>query len=502
MKTMRVPIAATMAAALALGTVPAAYAVDDGAVDISDVLEGSVSLSGALPQEATAADAPVTLSAMAASAASTEAVDISKAKVSGIKSAYTYTGSAIKPKPVVKVAGKVVPSDSYKVTYSHNKRVGRAAVVITGVGTAKGAVTRGFDIIPRSTSLKKVTAVGAGAEVTWKRRSVQVDGYQIAYSTSKSMKAASKKKAKGAKKKSLVIRGLKMGKTYYIKVRTYKGSQYSTWSKAKKLKLKKPGRKDLTKLLDKASSKNKGTKKLKVYNSTYQVSKTKAGKKLLKYLKKLRKSYRVNIAMIDITTGEALTYSPLRSMYSASCLKGPYVASLNKWEPSSKSGHKGTMRETIVWSNNDTYASLRSEFGSWTMRKMHLYSGVDTDQYEFKYHWLPTRDLAKLWVGTYWYFYKDTNKNSKWARSLYTHGYESFMYRGLKGTWKVHAKPGWYPGEGKDVQNDAGVVMAKVDGKSRPYVVAYMTSLCDEHPKLRKLVRLVDAVHTDMVKNS
>ena len=41
----------------------------------------------------------------------------------------------------------------------------------------------------------------------------------------------------------------------------------------------------------------------------------------------------------------------------------------------------------------------------------------------------------------------------------------------------------------------------KVKHKSRPYVLAVMTSACGQHAKLRKLVRLVDAVHADMSKS-
>lgn len=507
MKVVQVSTTVLATASLVLAMAPAGAYGLGGPAETDGVQQKATHASQPLQRSSSASVLQATGSITAAqetgsSTAAASVYDISKASVSGVKASYTYTGSAIKPKPVLKIAGKKVPKSAYKVKYVYNKKVGvAAAVVVKAVAPHKGSITCGFTIVPKATSIKTARAQGAGIVVTWKKRTTQTSGYELCYSTSKSMSSATKKKIAGAKKNKLAIRGLKTGKTYYVKVRTYKGKLYSAWSRAKKVKLVKPGRKDLTKLLDKAASKNKGTKSLKMYNSTYQVTKTKAGKKLLKYIKKLRKNYRINIAMIDVKSGEVLTYSPMRSMYSASCLKGPYVASLNKWKPSSRSGHKSTMRNTIVWSDNDTYASLRNEFGSETMRKMHVYSGVDTDLYYFKYHWLPTRDLAKLWVGTYWYFYESTNANSKWTRSLYTHGYESFIYRGLKGTWKVHAKPGWYPGEGKDVQNDAGVVMAKVDGKSRPYVVAYMTSLCGEHTKLRKLVRLVDDVHTDMFKS-
>lgn len=340
---------------------------------------------------------------------------------------------------------------------------------------------------------------GSSLVVHWQKVS-SASSYQVAFATTAGMKGLVVKNVSGASKTKLVVKGADRGKTYYIKVRACKGAKRSAWSGARALKVSKLGRKDLTRIITKASAANKGKKKFKVYNSTYKLSKRKAGKRLMKYVKRMAKSSKINIVMTDLTSGDTLTYSPKRSMYSASCLKGPFVASLNKWKPGSRSRSAGSMRETIVWSNNDTYASLRGRYGSSTMRKMHKYSGIGKGGFSTYYRFLPTRDLAKLWVGTYWYFYKDTNKNSKWARNLYTHGSNSFIYQAMKGKKKVHAKPGWYPGGAYNVRNDAGVVMAKVNGKSRPYVVAVMSSAYGDFGKLRKLVRLLDAVHTDMVK--
>ena len=348
-------------------------------------------------------------------------------------------------------------------------------------------------------AVKRLNSKGCSLIVTW-RKTASASGYQVAYATTASMKGTAVRNVSGASRTKLIVKGVDRGKTYYVKVRACKGAKRSAWSSVRALKVSKLGRKDLTRIITKASAANKGKKKLKVYNSTYRLSKHKAGKRLLKYVKRMAKSSKINIVMTDLTSGDTLTYSPMRSMYSASCLKGPFVASLNKWKPGSRSRSSGSMRETIVWSNNDTYAGLRGRYGSSTMRKMHKYAGIGKSGHSEYYRFMPTRDLAKLWVGSYWYFYKNTNKNSKWARNLYTHGSNSFIYRAMKGKKKVHAKPGWYPGGAYNVRNDAGVVMAKVNGKSRPYVVAVMSSAYGDFGKLRKLVKLLDAVHTDMVK--
>ena len=81
--------------------------------------------------------------------------------------------------------------------------------------------------------------------VKWKRvtshlGALYVDGYQIRYSTKKSMSNAKKIKVKGYNKKSKLIKNLKAKKYYYVQVRTYAKlggkTYYSKWSKKKKVR--------------------------------------------------------------------------------------------------------------------------------------------------------------------------------------------------------------------------------------------------------------------------
>ena len=66
-------------------------------------------------------------------------------------------------------------------------------------------------------------------------------GYQVTYSTSKKFKA-SVTKAASTKDKSRLVKKLRSGKTYYVKVRTYKTvgktRYYSAYSKYRKVKVK------------------------------------------------------------------------------------------------------------------------------------------------------------------------------------------------------------------------------------------------------------------------
>ena len=62
---------------------------------------------------------------------------------------YTYTGSAQKPKIVVKSGDKAFATSNYSVTYSNNVNVGTATVTITGKGALSGTETLNFAIQPK-----------------------------------------------------------------------------------------------------------------------------------------------------------------------------------------------------------------------------------------------------------------------------------------------------------------------------------------------------------------
>lgn len=97
-----------------------------------------------------------------------------------------------------------------------------------------------------NTSISKVTPLKKSFKVNWKNCS-NVSGYQIQYSTNKSMKNAKKVTVKGAKYYARTIKNLKGKKKYYVRVRTYKvvkvngknKTYYGKWSSKKAVTTKK-----------------------------------------------------------------------------------------------------------------------------------------------------------------------------------------------------------------------------------------------------------------------
>lgn len=97
-----------------------------------------------------------------------------------------------------------------------------------------------------NTSISKVTPLKKSFKVNWKNCS-NVSGYQIQYSTNKSMKNAKKVTVKGSKYYARTIKNLKGKKKYYVRVRTYKvvkvngknKTYYGKWSSKKAVTTKK-----------------------------------------------------------------------------------------------------------------------------------------------------------------------------------------------------------------------------------------------------------------------
>ncbi|MCC8045061.1 MAG: leucine-rich repeat protein [Clostridiales bacterium] len=118
----------------------------------------------------------------------------------------------------------------YKVVaYSGSKKgTGTAATTVRLTGTTLSSV--------KNTSSKKAT-------VKWKTKT-KVTGYQIQYSTSKTFASGNKKvTVSSASTASKILSSLTKNKTYYVRVRTYKKvngtTYYSAWSSKKSVKITK-----------------------------------------------------------------------------------------------------------------------------------------------------------------------------------------------------------------------------------------------------------------------
>lgn len=152
-----------------------------------------------------------------------------------------YNGKNQTPQVVVTDSqGKVIAASNY--TVSTVKNVGSNKITIKFKGSSKyytGTMTATAKVNPKGTKLSQVTGKKKSIVVKWKKMATQTKGYQIQYSTDKNFKKSVKTitiKKNGTT--STTIKKLKAKKKYYIRIRTYNGKCYSTWSKEKNVKTK------------------------------------------------------------------------------------------------------------------------------------------------------------------------------------------------------------------------------------------------------------------------
>lgn len=159
---------------------------------------------------------------------------------------YTYDGKVKKPSVTIKDSkGNAIASTNYTVTYpSGRKNVGKYTVKVTFKGNYSGSKNLTFTINPPKTSISKLTAGKKAFTVKWTKKTTQVTGYEIQYSTSSTFAKGNKTiKVTSAKTVSKTISKLTGGKKYYVRIRTYKTvnkvKYYSDWSAKKSVTTKK-----------------------------------------------------------------------------------------------------------------------------------------------------------------------------------------------------------------------------------------------------------------------
>lgn len=154
-----------------------------------------------------------------------------------------FTGLALTPVPIVKLDKKTLKNGTdFGLSYKNNKNVGVATITITGKGAYKGTIKRTFKILPKNTTISKLSPGSKKIIVEWKKQTVQVTGYQIQYSTNSDFKKSKTVTISNAATFKRTISGLDNKCKYYVRIRTYKtaGSNkyYSSWSPKKSVTTK------------------------------------------------------------------------------------------------------------------------------------------------------------------------------------------------------------------------------------------------------------------------
>lgn len=132
-----------------------------------------------------------------------------------------YTGKEIKPSAKIVYGDKILELGiDYKLTYKNNKNVGRASVIIEGIGNYKSQKTKTFAIIPQKiTNLKAAVSGSNSIKLSWSKLS-NVTGYRV-YRSTDGKNFTYLKTLKGNNVLTYVDKNLTLEKKYYYQVRGY-----------------------------------------------------------------------------------------------------------------------------------------------------------------------------------------------------------------------------------------------------------------------------------------
>lgn len=180
----------------------------------------------------------------------TTANKLKKQKITKVSSAYKKSvGQSFTLKP--KAKGKITYKTGNKKVATVNSK-GKVTVKGTGKATitvtAKATSTYSKSVkkitvygVPKKPEMKKLTAGKKKFTVQWKKDK-KADGYQVQYSTDKKFKKNVKSVNVSKKNTKATVKKLKKGKTYRVRVRSYKKingkKYYSGWGKVKSVKVR------------------------------------------------------------------------------------------------------------------------------------------------------------------------------------------------------------------------------------------------------------------------
>ena len=173
----------------------------------------------------------------------------SYAKVTIPYSAYTYSGSGIKPKVTVKFKdGDIIPTSDYSLSYSNNTKVGVATITVKGKGSnVTNTYKKTFVVKPSKNEITSISTTKGAFKIGWKKGTTGTVGYQVQYSTDKNFvkNVHSYTSTNLSDLSENFSKVPNSGETWYVKVRSFytkdgktTSTRYGNYSDVKSIKVK------------------------------------------------------------------------------------------------------------------------------------------------------------------------------------------------------------------------------------------------------------------------
>lgn len=251
-----------------------------------------------------------------------------------------YSGKSKTPIPTVywnngKSKVKLVKGRDYTVSYSNNKNMGKATVIIKGIKNFNSTVKKDFKILPKQTTGLKISGTSVNSvSLKWSKQSY-VSGYQVLRYDADKKKFVQVKRL-SANATSCTVSGLGSATSYRFKVRAFKQlsdgktNYYGAYS-SEASTVTKPARVTLTSVTKSGSSIRVEWKKTKAsgYHIYYSTdSKFKKNVKKITVKSSSKTSYKINKV-----NKKATYYVKVRAYYNhnKSTLIGAFSSSLSTY---------------------------------------------------------------------------------------------------------------------------------------------------------------------------
>ena len=216
----------------------------------------------------------------------------------------------------------------------------------------------------------------------------------------------------------------------------------------------------------------------------------------------MRNCSTLGFVMINTGNGQGVAYNINQKVYSASCIKGPYIASLVSSKPEMIEKNENSLRLILEYSDNNIYSNYRKTYGRECFETWCEEAHVDLDVATYHYPQLNARSLAKLWIQNYYFLNTDTDGMK--IRDWLTHPNASAIYTALgiqeddledasrsdnsdtaEGLgYRTESKAGWIS-QGKYRATTDGGIIYPDDGA--PYIIAIISDMPSDLNSLEPL---------------